>query len=87
MFDQVGDLIVPHQIGRSTVLEACIVKPSAMPLGTSMALGKAAIHILQLDVTRLCYTPPLVIQHMSYLFDPPTEIAVFKHEYRDQDNI
>ena len=55
-----------------------------MPSGTSVALGKAAIHSLQLDMTRLCRTPPSVIQHASYSFDPPARTAVFEHEYRDR---
>lgn len=86
-FDRVGDLIIPHHIGGSTVVEASIAKPSAMPSGTSAALGKAALHILQLDVSRLICAPPLVIQHAVYSFDPPAETAVFEHEYKDRNDI
>ena len=83
-FDRVGDFVIPHHIGGSTILETCVAKKSAMPSGTSVALGKAAIHSLQLDMTRLCRTPPSVINHASYTFDPPAETAVFDHEYRDR---
>ena len=53
-FDRVGNLIVPHHIGSSTIMEASVAKPLAMPLGKSSALGKAVLHILRLHVTKLC---------------------------------
>ena len=68
-------------------MEASVAKPSAMPSGMSAALGKAALHILQLDVNRLIHAPPSVIQHAVYSFDPPAETAVFEHEYKDRNDI
>jgi hypothetical protein len=47
----VGDMIIPHHICGSIIVQAACVKPEQLPSGTSATLGRAGLNATQLDTT------------------------------------
>ena len=83
-FTSVGDLMIPHHICGSTILEAVKVKDDQLPTGCNAMLGRAGINACQLDVTRLGRAPPSIVPRAIFSFDPVPQTAVFDHEVRDK---
>ena len=83
----VGDMIVPHHIWGSVIMQAACVKPEQPPSGTSATLGRAGINATQLDTTKLGRAPPSMVPPPIFARDPPSETAVFSYECRDHTDV
>ena len=83
-FTSVGDLMIPHHICGSTIVEAVKVKPDQLPTGCNAMLGRAGINACQLDVTRLGRAPPSIVPKAMYAYDPVPQTATFDHEVKDK---
>jgi len=80
----VGDLVLPHPVCGSMIVEAVNVKPDELPTGCSALLGRAGINACQLDVTRLGRVPPSIVPRALYAHGPVPEGASFGHEVKDK---
>ena len=83
-FTSVGDLMIPHHICGSTIVEAVKVKSDQLPTGCNAMLGRAGINACQLDVTRLGRAPPSIVPKAIYAYDPVPQTATFDHEVKDK---
>lgn len=84
---QVGDMIVPHHICGSIIMQAACVKSDQLPLGTSATLGRAGLSATQLDTTRLGRVSPSMVSSPIYARDSPSDSAVFSYECRDRSDV
>ena len=80
----VGDMIIPHHICGSIILQAACVTAEQLPSGTSATLGRAGLNATQLDTTRLGRAPPSMVPPPIFARDPPPVTAVFDYECKDR---
>ena len=83
----VGDMIIPHHICGSIILQAACVTSEQLPSGTSATLGRAGLNATQLDATRLGRAPPSMVPPLIFARDPPPETAVFSYECKDRADV
>ena len=83
-FTSVGDIMIPHHISGSIIVEAIEVKPNQLPTGCNAMLGRAGINACQIDVTRIGRAPPSIVPRVMFSYDPIPPTAIFGYEVRDK---
>jgi len=68
---RVGDLIIPHPIKGSTILESALVDQSMLPSGTHVSIGRGGSNALNLKSEALAGAPPSIIPAPVFKHDKP----------------
>ena len=63
---QVGDLIIPHHIAGSMILETAVVDVSNLPSGCQLSLGRPGKNALQISGDALGNLPPSLLRTPIY---------------------
>ena len=69
--NRVGDLIIPHPIAGSSILESACVKPSMLPSGTCVSIGRGGANVLNLKTDELASAPPSIVPRPQYRSKEP----------------
>ena len=69
--NRVGDLIIPHPIAGSSILESACVKPSMLPSGTCVSIGRGGANVLNLKTDDLASAPPSIVPRPEYRSKKP----------------
>ena len=82
----IGELVIPHCIVGSVIVEATVVTKDILPGGTRVTLGRSAINATYLDPTALVDVAPSLVSPATFKTKPVPSHITYDYVVRDKND-